>query len=313
MGILQCGSKLAQPCLGDTDIRYSLTASDNLIDQSPTWGTLAGNWNLDYTYLTNVIDGQDVEERPPTFFNVETGQGWPYTRNKFTGINRRTLVGSRFVEQAILFYPPAPAEFCSQPVPEGMTNVVGIDPNPTKTNAKCGTNGNILYQEVWYTSTYERNSKAKTQWVRSGPVQFPSSGPPRPGDSYREVLGDDATFQYVSYDIPGYPFTFGGTETFLADDPNYAFGTGHSAFGLPTSAGGSGVTQNTYVYSASRMDDETFLEEVRKAYAIHNIVEEEIPQWVKAGNEMPACLTESFGECPSEEYFCGMKTGTDPG
>jgi hypothetical protein len=59
-------------------------------------------------------------------------------------------------------------------------------------------------------------------------------------------------------------------------------------------------------------DEAAFQEEIRKAYANNNIPESEIPDWVSNGEPMPPCLSEGYGGCPSEEFFCGTD-GKDPG
>jgi hypothetical protein len=234
MGNLQCGSKLAKSCKGDTDPRYSTTVSDDLESQSATWSSVTGFWGpFSYDYISDVTQGGFA--RQPELFNTTSRRGWPYTRDKFTGYNRRITSGSRYTSQAILFYPPASADFCADDVPEGMVNVVGIDPaNPSNTTAICGLNGNVVYMEAFSTSTYERDGSAQTGWSSMGPVYGGSSGPPPPGDGYMQPVSLDSTFIYLSFDIPGFPFAYSETETFLSEDADYVFGTGSSPTGLPT-------------------------------------------------------------------------------
>ncbi|KAL7528881.1 hypothetical protein ACHAWF_002750 [Thalassiosira exigua] len=267
---------------------------------------------MNYTYISdpNVEGGTP---REPELYNLTSGAGWPYTRNVFTGYRRVTVEGSRYRTQTILFYPPAPAEFCAREVPAGMANAVGTNKDdPANTTAVCGANGNTVYMEGFSASSYDRDGKAVGVWSSMGPVYSSYAGPSLPGSrSYAEPVGSDALFAYTAYAVPGMAVTFSDTETFLRGEGGAitgAFGTGSSARERE-----GGTEYNTFIYEMEKDDEEAaFLEKVRSAYGEFNIAEDEIPDWVKDGRPMPKCLAVDYGGCPTEEVYCG-ENGMDPG
>lgn len=223
-----------------------------------------------------------------------------------------TIDGSRTRDLGILFYPPAPAEFCTQEVPSGMTNVVGINKSdPTNTTAVCGLNGNVVYMETFGVSSYERNGRVDYFWGGMGPVyQSGRSGPLPPGfSSFAIPVGNEALFTHTVYEIPGVGavMSFSGTDSLLRQDDvvKGSYGTGTSARGNPPQF-------NTYLYSRARLNDQTsFVEQVQQAFQTYNITEGDTPLWVKNGESVPTCIAEAFGGCPTEDDYCGP-TGVDP-
>ena len=155
----------------DTDIRYDPHASDNLIDQSPIWGSYQGFWGpINFSYISNTND-EGGTFRQPALYNLTSKVGWPYKRDVFRGFLQVIVDGSRFTFRSFVFYPPAPLDFCAQEVPPGMANVVGINnKDPANTTAVCGLNGNTFSDERFAVSSYERNGEAIVFWSAVGPV-----------------------------------------------------------------------------------------------------------------------------------------------
>lgn len=294
----------------DTDIRYDDQASDNLLDQSPVWSTYNGFWGPhEFTYISDFNSDEGGSFRQPELYNLTSGIGWPYKRDVFQGYRQVIVDGSRFTSRTFMFYEPAPKEFCEQDVPPGTVNVVGTNKqDPTNTTAACGVNGNVVIDQTFTVSSYERNGEAIAFWSTIGPVYGGRGGRNPPGvTSFAKPVVDDALFTYFSFDIPGYPMVFSNTETFLQQGDSIAsFGSGTSARGLPSQ-------YNSFIYSATKMkdDEQEFQKQLLQAYKDHNITDDEIPSWLKEGKEIPSCLAEGFGGCPTEDDYCGPD-GIDP-
>ena len=104
------GNGLYKPLPSDTDIRYDPTASDNLIDQSPTWSSYANSYSaVNFTYIADTNDITGGTFRQPQLFNLTSGSGWPYERGVFVGFRHIEITGSRLRDIMIYVYPPAPS------------------------------------------------------------------------------------------------------------------------------------------------------------------------------------------------------------
>jgi hypothetical protein len=300
----------------DTDVRYNPDASDNLINQSPIWTTYDGYWGpYTFTYITDTNIGGGTF-RQPELYNVTSGSGWPYKRDVFSGYSRIIVAGSRLSLQGWVFYPPAPADFCAKDVPLGMANVVGNNnKDPTNTTAVCGVNGNVMNDERFAVSSYERNGEAIAFWSAVGPILYNHGGryPPGTVSSFYKPVGNDSLFSNVMFNIPGFPRTMANIETFLnGGSLPSSFGSTTSAAGLPVEEGGSGIEYNSLIYSSQKMNDEQeFRQQLLQAYKDFNITQDEIPEWLTEGEAFPSCLAETYGGCPTEEDYCGPQ-GIDP-
>ena len=263
-------------------------------------------------HILSFYPSKGGEFREPELYNVTSGSGWPYQRGVFVGSRMTTINGSRIRDIGILVYPPAPAEFCAQEVPEGMANVVGSNKDdPTDTTGICGVNGQVVYMEMFGVSSYERNGRADYFYGGMGPVyNGGNSGPLPPGySSFVIPVGNEAIFTQTAFAIPGVGavMSFSESDSLLRQD-----GVVKGSFGTGTSASGNPPEFNTFIYSSDRLDNEaSFVERVQQTFKTYNIAEEDTPSWVSNGESVPSCLAESFGGCPTEEDYCGPN-GVDP-
>uniref|UniRef100_A0A7S2EWM9 EF-hand domain-containing protein n=1 Tax=Trieres chinensis TaxID=1514140 RepID=A0A7S2EWM9_TRICV len=142
---ISCGNPFTTPCLGDTDIRYDKSASNALKDQAEIWKNIEGLWKFEFkTY------GPDEMPFPPQ--PIANRERVAYSAFPAFGFQNITFIGSRFYRHRYVFFPPAPAEFCAQPLQEGESNVAyGV----------CGQNGYAWGLDVYGTSTYEKDGSLK--------------------------------------------------------------------------------------------------------------------------------------------------------
>ena len=103
---------LTKQCLGSTDPRYDVTASNSLLDQGDLWKQYTGYWGP-FVERRNTLS-ENNSPRKPSFFNSELKVGWPYESGVFTSYRKVTIDGTRLKSTKFYFYNPASEDFCSQ-------------------------------------------------------------------------------------------------------------------------------------------------------------------------------------------------------
>ncbi|CAJ1931966.1 unnamed protein product [Cylindrotheca closterium] len=150
LGEVDCGRWYSSSCLAESDIRYDRSASNAIADQNPAWKKFEGFY--EGTATAYGPDGRVIEP-----FYLEEGatsfapSKMPYSQAKFKMFINITLTGSRIYEQMTSVFPPSPASFCNQSVPEGMQNVI--------LPGECGLNGTSGFYERFGTSTFEKDGR----------------------------------------------------------------------------------------------------------------------------------------------------------
>ncbi|CAJ1968215.1 unnamed protein product [Cylindrotheca closterium] len=144
----KCGRWYSSRCLAESDIRYDPTASNAIADQNPLWKKLEGLYEASATAYGP--DGRAIE---PSFLKENavsfSPDQMPYTQAPYKMFINITLSGSRMYEQMHAIYPPPPSAFCTQPIPEGMLNVI--------LPGQCGLSGTSGFYERFGTSTFEKD------------------------------------------------------------------------------------------------------------------------------------------------------------
>lgn len=142
---VSCGSPLTTECLGDTDVRYDNSHTNDLKEQDPRWGTFEGYWKVALIRLP--VDGNPVlpEQRDPN----GNSTGIPYDQKGRVAYYNHTFLGSRFIANRYYFLEPAPQAFCDQPLKPGFFNTIR--------GGTCGVNGLLNWASFYAVSSFENN------------------------------------------------------------------------------------------------------------------------------------------------------------
>jgi len=261
---LTCGTRLARPCLAETDKRYDKSASNSLVDQDPLWGTAGGLWVRGISRVDG--DGRPIEpdfnDGSPASVRRPYGQGL----RSFQNI---TVDGSRYYSHSIVFYPPAPQSFCELPVPEGSSNVSG-------SGGVCGENGFPYVAESFGTSSYEKDGTVNYFW-RTGSYVGPVAG------SKVYTVGDQTIYAHSSSPRS----TWGETAVFTSTETM----VGAAMLSFP-----GGENRFTLVNATKIQDEEEWIRMIEQTKIDYGITDEDWTFSLPGGDS--ACL--SLEGCPTE-------------
>jgi len=283
---LQCGSRLANPCISSWDKRYDSEASNNLVDQNPLWQQASGLRVLTF----HSLDSSGNPAAPRTYNPNDAGSFMlPYQQSPRLFFWNFTVDGSRFYDHRIGFWPKAPQEFCDSAVPPGEVNVSG--------NGTCGENGLVVTIEQFATSTFEKDGTAQYFWRNVG---WRYSGSTNAGSRVYPV-GNDTLYSHRS--VPN-GYVFGETSILLNGDGD----DGDNGEIRKTKIGGSSILSrfnNGDMYSIFNgtlvEDTSEWLRMIYAAKTEYNITDEDWPLPLSLD---AAATTLSSSGCLSQTGTC---------
>lgn len=278
---VKCGEWYSTDCLGDTDNRYDLDSTNDIVEQAPLWGEQAGYWRA----VSSNFDSEGNPTQPMLFnpTNLEDGYGLPYKRDVTISYVNITFAGSRAYEHRLTINDPAPQEWCNAnpAIPPAMNALNG---------GVCGVNGYASWTDSIKTSSYEKDGSIvnvggalsfsqDTSFQPSGGIGTPIGGDTIFTSSYGSNTGGESTISKV--------WTFTNKAKTMADAQRSQYNT----FGDVSILIGSTKLQYT------KITEEEFIQGVQDEWAAKNVQ-------VANRGEVPmqrACLA---SECATEEDWC---------
>ncbi|CAJ1968660.1 unnamed protein product [Cylindrotheca closterium] len=275
---IECGQWYSSGCLAESDVRYDPTASNAIADQNPAWKKFEGFYEA--TATAYGPDGRVIE---PSF--LEKGattlapNHMPYSQAPFKMFINITLSGSRLYEQMIAVFTAPTEAFCSQPVPEGMENVIS--------SGECGWSGTSAFYERFGTSTFEKDGSVAmlpfgstmsgTNLDRKSYVSLPA------GDSnhFSSYLEGGVLVQYASACLDAecdqLSTTIDQYNTSTLQSEEYQF------------------LASTRIFATRLASSKQFLDALEAAYLENNVPSDQRPF------DEDGCLS---GYCPEESDWC---------